>query len=87
MQKPDNKQYTRRESREKGEHQKKKTPIKPFVLRPDEVYSRQHLIEVMGISKNTFTTWHNRGLKPLVANTSQSLYFGSDLIALFRSSS
>ena len=85
MQKPDNKQYTRPESREKGEHQKNKSPIMPFVLRPDEVYSRQYLMEVMSLSKNTFTKWHKRGLKKLNTETAQDLYLGIDLITLFRS--
>lgn len=85
MQKPDNKQYTRPESSEKGNMREKSPVQQPFVLRPDEVYSKQYLTEVMNLSKNTFTRWKQRGLKPLNSNTANNLYFGSDLIDLFRS--
>lgn len=81
----DDNQYTRQKSSGKGEPKKKKPPIKPFVLRPDEVYSRQYLIEVMSLSKNTFTKWHKRGLRKLNTETAQDLYLGIDLITLFRS--
>lgn len=82
----DNTDYMRNMSSGKGEPEEKKAVQQPFVLRPDEVYSKQYLTEVMGLSKNTFTKWRKRGLKELNTNTSNNLYFGSDLIALFRSS-
>lgn len=85
MQKPDNKEYTRPVSSGKGKIEEKSLAQQPFVLRPDEIYSKQYLTEVMNLSKNTFTKWNKRGLKPLNTNTSNNLYFGSDLIELFRS--
>lgn len=57
----------------------------PFVIKPDAIYSRKYLMMVMGISKNTFTKWKERGLKKLNTNTKEDLYFGLDLITLFRS--
>lgn len=59
--------------------------IEPFVLRPDEIYSKEYLTQAMSLSKNTFTTWKKRGLVKLNTNTKQDLYFGSDIILMFRS--
>jgi hypothetical protein len=93
MQKPDNTFYTRLLSSLKSEiekiHNEGVTPvsdsIEPFVLLPDVVYSKEYLTQAMGLSKNTFTTWKNRGLVKLNTNTKQDLYFGSDIISMFRS--
>lgn len=81
----DDNQYTRQKSSGKDEQKEKNKVQQPFVLRPDEVYSRQYLMKVMSLSKNTFTVWHKRGLKKLNTNTAQDLYLGIDLITLFRS--
>ena len=68
-----------------SEKSEKEEILQPFVLKPDEIYSRQYLMQVMGISKNTFTKWKKRGLEKLNTNTKDDLYFGLDLITLFRS--
>jgi len=47
MQKPDNKQYTRRESREKGEN----TAILPMSLKTDEVYVLENACQILGLSE------------------------------------
>lgn len=47
MRKSDNKQYTRRESREKGEN----TAILPMSLKTDEVYVLENACQILGLSE------------------------------------
>lgn len=66
-------------------NRKKDEILNPFVIRPDEVYSQKYLTQVMQLSKDTWSKWHKRGLKKLNTNTKQALYFGQDIISIWRS--
>lgn len=65
MPKPDNKQYTRPESREKGEL----TPILPISLKTDEVYVLENACQILGLSerfmKKIRVSYLNQGILKL----------------------
>lgn len=64
-------------------HKKNTVPL-PFPIRPDEVYPKQYLTEVMNLSKDTWAEYRKRGLKKLNTNTKQAFYLGIDIIAIWR---